>query len=161
MRAASKATSWHRRTQGCTQAPHSCNRHLPESKCDSGEVFNVWRGWDFYGHGAPYNSFAGRDATRFLAKQIISQEEDDGQPLTREAGLPKSLLTIVNPRKLEHRFRMIHAGIPYALLYGQEDNDVPTFRLLPYVLSIIDGILRADHKISLPFTACWYPVART
>mmetsp|Transcript_3855 Transcript_3855/g.9250 ORF Transcript_3855/g.9250 Transcript_3855/m.9250 type:complete len:156 (+) Transcript_3855:50-517(+) len=49
-----------------------------------GEVFNVWRGWDFYGHGAPYNSFAGRDATRFLAKQIISQEEDDGQPLTRE-----------------------------------------------------------------------------
>ena len=23
---------------------------------------------------------------------------------------------IVNPRKLEHRFRMIHAGIPYTLL---------------------------------------------
>ena len=23
---------------------------------------------------------------------------------------------IVNPRKLEHGFRMIHAGIPYALL---------------------------------------------
>ena len=25
-------------------------------------------------------------------------------------------LRIVNPRKLEHRFRMIHAGIPFTLL---------------------------------------------
>ena len=25
-------------------------------------------------------------------------------------------IIIVNPRKLEHRFRMIHAGIPFALL---------------------------------------------
>ena len=100
VRTASKAISWHRRTQGCTQAPHSCNRHLPVSECDSGEVFNVWRGWNFYGHGAPYNSFAGRDATRFLAKQIVSEEEDDGQPLTREAGLPKSLLTSVVLQKL-------------------------------------------------------------
>ena len=24
--------------------------------------------------------------------------------------------SIVNPRKLEHRFRMIHAGIPFTLL---------------------------------------------
>ena len=33
----------------------------------------------------------------------------------------------MNPRKLEHRFRMILAGIPYAFLYGLQDNDVPTF----------------------------------
>ena len=32
---------------------------------------------------------------------------------------------IVNSRKLEHRFRMIHAGIPFTL--GHEANDVPTF----------------------------------
>ena len=35
---------------------------------------------------------------------------------------------IVNPRKLEHGFRMIVAGIPFSL--GHEDNDVPTFSLL-------------------------------
>ena len=38
----------------------------------------------------------------------------------------------MNPRKLEHRFRMILAGIPYAFLYGHQDNDVPTFWLLLY-----------------------------
>ena len=39
---------------------------------------------------------------------------------------------IVNPRKLEHGFRMISAGIPYTLPQGQEENDVPTFWLLLY-----------------------------
>ena len=29
---------------------------------------------------------------------------------------------------------MIRAGIPYTLLYGHEDNDVPTFWLLLYGL---------------------------
>ena len=33
----------------------------------------------------------------------------------------------VNPRKLEHRSRMIYAGIPFSLLQGHEANDVPTF----------------------------------
>ena len=36
----------------------------------------------------------------------------------------------MNPRELEHQFRMIHAGIAYTLLYGHEANDVPTFWLL-------------------------------
>ena len=36
----------------------------------------------------------------------------------------------MNPRKLEHGFRMIGAGIPSALPEGYEDNDVPTFCLL-------------------------------
>ena len=39
---------------------------------------------------------------------------------------------IVNPRKLEHGFRRIRAGIPYTLPSGQEENDVPTFWLLLY-----------------------------
>ncbi|CAK0911971.1 unnamed protein product [Prorocentrum cordatum] len=49
-----------------------------------GEVFNVWRGRDFYGAGGPYGSFAGRDATRLLAKYIVDDAEDDGEPLTAE-----------------------------------------------------------------------------
>ena len=40
----------------------------------------------------------------------------------------------MNPRKLEHRFRMILAGIPYTFLCGHQGNDVPTFWLLPQVL---------------------------
>eukprot|EP00930_Biecheleria_cincta_P079304 TRINITY_DN67097_c0_g1_i1.p1 TRINITY_DN67097_c0_g1~~TRINITY_DN67097_c0_g1_i1.p1 ORF type:complete len:186 (+),score=24.24 TRINITY_DN67097_c0_g1_i1:32-559(+) len=48
----------------------------------NGDVFNVWRGRDFYGADGPYNEFAGRDATRLLAKHIVDPSEDDHQPLT-------------------------------------------------------------------------------
>ena len=46
--------------------------------------------------------------------------------------LRDSSLKIVtaNPRKLEHGFRRIVAGIPYTLPAGHEDYDVPTFWLL-------------------------------
>mmetsp|Transcript_66799 Transcript_66799/g.159842 ORF Transcript_66799/g.159842 Transcript_66799/m.159842 type:complete len:161 (-) Transcript_66799:249-731(-) len=47
-----------------------------------GRVFNVWRGRDFYGKDGPYEVFAGRDATRLLAKGILNEAEDNGQPLT-------------------------------------------------------------------------------
>ena len=43
---------------------------------------------------------------------------------------------IVNPKNLEPGFRMIRAGIAYTLLYGHEDNDVPTFWLLLYGFGI-------------------------
>merc|ERR1711879_779311 len=46
-----------------------------------GEVFNVWRGRHFYGAEGPYNEFAGRDATRLLAKHIVDEKEDDGKAL--------------------------------------------------------------------------------
>merc|ERR550525_410661 len=46
-----------------------------------GEVYNVWRGRDFYGSQGAYNAFAGGDATRLLAKYIVDKAEDDGQPL--------------------------------------------------------------------------------
>ena len=38
---------------------------------------------------------------------------------------------IVEARKLEHGFGRIRARIPYTLPEGHEDNDVPTFWLLP------------------------------
>lgn len=49
-----------------------------------GEVFNAWRSRDFYGAQGPYGVFAGKDATRYFAKQLVSLEDDDGQPLTSE-----------------------------------------------------------------------------
>jgi len=41
-----------------------------------GDVFNVWRGRHFYGPGAEYHIMAGRDATRFLAKNKLEEESD-------------------------------------------------------------------------------------
>jgi len=39
-----------------------------------GYVFNVWKGRHFYGPGCEYNIFAGRDATRLLAKSKLEEE---------------------------------------------------------------------------------------
>ena len=44
-----------------------------------------------------------------LAWEIPEHESTGTGPFRKRA-------PIVNPRKLEHRFRMIHAGIPYTLL---------------------------------------------
>eukprot|EP00927_Polykrikos_kofoidii_P026352 TRINITY_DN23495_c0_g1_i1.p1 TRINITY_DN23495_c0_g1~~TRINITY_DN23495_c0_g1_i1.p1 ORF type:complete len:170 (-),score=28.03 TRINITY_DN23495_c0_g1_i1:37-510(-) len=49
-----------------------------------GRVFNVYRGRGFYGTDGAYSEFAGRDATRLLAKQLLDDSEDDGAPLTSE-----------------------------------------------------------------------------
>lgn len=42
-----------------------------------GDVFNVWKGRNFYGPDGEYHIMAGRDATRFLAKNRLEEETDD------------------------------------------------------------------------------------
>eukprot|EP00804_Cyclotella_cryptica_P016994 CCRYP_001915-RA/>CCRYP_001915-RA protein AED:0.36 eAED:0.36 QI:0/0/0/1/1/1/2/0/213 len=42
-----------------------------------GDVFNVWKGRNFYGKGGEYHIMAGRDATRFLAKNRLEEESED------------------------------------------------------------------------------------
>ncbi len=39
-----------------------------------GDVFNVWKGRGFYGPEGEYHIMAGRDATRFLAKNKLEEE---------------------------------------------------------------------------------------
>uniref|UniRef100_A0A7S2TAL9 Cytochrome b5 heme-binding domain-containing protein n=1 Tax=Prorocentrum micans TaxID=2945 RepID=A0A7S2TAL9_PROMC len=69
-----------------------------------GEVFNVWAGRNFYGADAPYGSFAGRDATRLLAKYIVDDADDDGEPLTAE-----ELDTLESWKEL-FRYKYEHVG---------------------------------------------------
>ncbi len=42
-----------------------------------GDVFNVWKGRNFYGMGGEYHIMAGRDATRFLAKNRLEEETNE------------------------------------------------------------------------------------
>ena len=58
------------------------------------------------------------------------QQEEACRIVRATLSLARRAGSTVNPRKLEHRLRMILAGIPYTLLEGHEDNDVPTFWLL-------------------------------
>lgn len=44
-----------------------------------GSVFNVWTRRDLYGADGPYNIFAGRDATRLLAKGVLEPEPEEEQ----------------------------------------------------------------------------------
>lgn len=48
-----------------------------------GNVYNVWKGRHFYGPGCEYHIFAGRDATRLLAKTKLEEEtpEEEKAPL--------------------------------------------------------------------------------
>eukprot|EP00546_Thalassionema_frauenfeldii_P008830 CAMPEP_0178910340 /NCGR_PEP_ID=MMETSP0786-20121207/9043_1 /TAXON_ID=186022 /ORGANISM="Thalassionema frauenfeldii, Strain CCMP 1798" /LENGTH=209 /DNA_ID=CAMNT_0020582581 /DNA_START=96 /DNA_END=721 /DNA_ORIENTATION=+ len=49
-----------------------------------GVVYNVWKGRNFYGPGGEYAIFAGRDATRLLAKFRTEEEDEESlkKPLT-------------------------------------------------------------------------------
>mmetsp|Transcript_11687 Transcript_11687/g.17152 ORF Transcript_11687/g.17152 Transcript_11687/m.17152 type:complete len:211 (+) Transcript_11687:113-745(+) len=50
----------------------------------NGVVYNVWKGRNFYGPGGEYAIFAGRDATRLLAKFRTEEEDEESlkKPLT-------------------------------------------------------------------------------
>ena len=49
-----------------------------------GKVYNCWKGRHFYLPGAEYAIFAGRDATRLLARSLLEEESEEAaaRPLT-------------------------------------------------------------------------------
>ena len=47
-----------------------------------GLVYDLQKGHEFYGEGGPYHSFCGRDSSRLLAKNQVSDKNDTGAPLT-------------------------------------------------------------------------------
>ena len=74
-----------------------------------GLVFNVYKGRNFYGPGGEYHLFAGRDATRFLAKTIVEEEtaEQASQPLTmaERASLAAWMFTIKSKYEVVGKLR--------------------------------------------------------
>ena len=66
----------------------------------SGDVFNVWKGRNFYAEGGEYHALAGRDATRLLAKTKLEEEtpEELDKPLSiaEKAALEAWYWTIKN-----------------------------------------------------------------
>lgn len=61
-----------------------------------GKVFDVSSGRNFYGPGGPYENFAGRDASRGLAKGSF-----DADMLTEDLNGPLDTLTDLNAEELE------------------------------------------------------------
>ena len=47
-----------------------------------GLVYDLQKGREFYGPGGPYHPFVGRDCSRLLAKNQVSDKSDTGAPLT-------------------------------------------------------------------------------
>jgi membrane-associated progesterone receptor component len=47
-----------------------------------GLVYDLKKGKEFYGEGGPYHPFVGRDCSRLLAKNQVSDKTDTGEPLT-------------------------------------------------------------------------------
>ncbi|KAL3941035.1 MAG: hypothetical protein SGBAC_004541 [Bacillariaceae sp.] len=72
----------------------------PRLLAADGLVFNVWKGRNFYGPGGEYHLFAGRDATRLLAKTIVREEtaEEASKPLSiaERAALAGWMFTLKN-----------------------------------------------------------------
>ena len=55
----------------------SADEYGPILFAANGDVYNVWKGRHFYGPGCEYHIFAGRDATRLLAKSKLEEETEE------------------------------------------------------------------------------------
>ena len=60
-----------------------------------GIVFNVWRGRHFYGPGCEYHIFAGKDASRLLAKSKLEEETPEEALVSLNIGERAALATWV------------------------------------------------------------------
>ena len=47
-----------------------------------GKVYDVSKGKDYYGKDGGYHGLAGKDSTRLLAKNLLNEKKDNGEPLT-------------------------------------------------------------------------------
>lgn len=79
-----------------TLLPFNGQKDTPVYLAVRGKVFDVSLGRNFYGPGGPYESFAGRDASRGLAKSSFGEEV-----LTKNLEAPLDTLSDLTAEELE------------------------------------------------------------
>eukprot|EP00756_Hemistasia_phaeocysticola_P029671 Hpha_TRINITY_DN16245_c2_g6::TRINITY_DN16245_c2_g6_i1::g.11836::m.11836/K17278/PGRMC1_2; membrane-associated progesterone receptor component len=114
-------------------------------------VYNVWRGREFYGDEMAYHLFAGRDATRFLARELLDEEDEEEakRPLMRDE------LSVLDEWISTFQFKYDEVGTmaPGASLWSQEANkraewQVFTSRYTTFALAaavVVGAAVTATH----------------
>lgn len=97
---------------------------MPVYLAVKGRVFDVTRGRNFYGPGGPYANFAGRDASRGLAKGSFDEDM-----LTKDLDGPLDTLTDLNQEELEamagweERFLEKYLVVGKLVAVGEEEKE--------------------------------------
>eukprot|EP00127_Corallochytrium_limacisporum_P005211 Clim_evm28s201 gene=Clim_evmTU28s201 len=74
------------------------------------KIYDCTPGKDFYGPGGPYANFAGRDATRALAKMSTKVEDIGPDRLPKWDDLPKGELDVLKDWVEKFDFKYDHVG---------------------------------------------------
>ncbi|KAK4465853.1 cytochrome b5-like heme/steroid binding domain-containing protein [Cladorrhinum samala] len=107
-----------------TLLPYNGENGQPVYLAVRGRVFDVSRGRNFYGPGGPYENFAGRDASRGLAKGSFDEEM-----LTKDLDGPLDPLTDLSRDELEamagweERFLEKYLVVGKLVAVGDEDKE--------------------------------------
>ncbi|KAI9142078.1 cytochrome b5-like heme/steroid binding domain-containing protein [Paraphysoderma sedebokerense] len=90
----------------------------------NGKVFDVTRGRGFYGPEGPYGNFAGRDASRGLAKHSFDKEmlTPLDQPLDKLEDLNAEEKDSLREWEMHFDFKYIHVG--YLVNEGEENGEI-------------------------------------
>ncbi|KAK4199968.1 cytochrome b5-like heme/steroid binding domain-containing protein [Triangularia verruculosa] len=104
--------------------PYSGENDMPVYLAVKGRVFDVTRGRNFYGPGGPYANFAGRDASRGLAKGSFDEDM-----LTKDLDGPLDTLTDLTKDELEamagweERFMEKYLVVGKLVAVGEEEKE--------------------------------------
>ncbi|KAK4652205.1 Dihydrodipicolinate synthase [Podospora pseudocomata] len=107
-----------------TLLPYNGENNMPVYLAVKGRVFDVTRGRNFYGPGGPYANFAGRDASRGLAKGSFDEDM-----LTKDLDGPLDTLADLNQEELEamtgweERFLEKYLVVGKLVAVGEEEKE--------------------------------------
>ncbi|KAK4226735.1 cytochrome b5-like heme/steroid binding domain-containing protein [Podospora fimiseda] len=107
-----------------TLLPYNGENNQPVYLAVRGRVFDVTRGRNFYGPGGPYANFAGRDASRGLAKGSFDEDmltKDLDGPLDTLADLTRDELEAM--AGWEERFQEKYLVVGRLVAVGDEDKE--------------------------------------
>ncbi|KAM8916173.1 neudesin [Spinachia spinachia] len=91
-----------------------------------GVVFDVTKGKEFYGHGAPYNALVGKDATRAVAKMSLDPADLTSDP----TGLTEEQLESLD-RVFEETYKRKYPIVGYTASRALLDHGGPNAAFRP------------------------------